>query len=497
MRVLQRIVSVAAIIGSAGLANAEEPPRPNVLFILTDDQGWATLGCYGSERVPTPHLDSLARDGMRFADTYVMPQCTPTRATLLTGQHTARNGMWHVIPWYGYPWAPVREPAYVENLPRDAFTLAKGMRSAEYATACIGKWHLTRNEDGDYNALNLEAGDYYGFDFVAPPVPRELFAEGGDRGVAFLTDQALGFIERHRDQPFFCYLAHHTIHGKVVAPEALVRKYRDQGAPAEGLHNATYLAALEHLDASVGRLLGKLDEWKLRERTLVVFLSDNGGVDQVYAHAPFSNGPGTDTQLLIDREEFDNAPLRAGKGSPYEGGIRVPMLVRWPEVVQPGSVCGTPVHVVDVMPTLFELAGATPPEEYVVDGVSLVPLLLGKGELPERPLYFYMPLYDVRWGATPCAVIREGDYKLIEYFGDWFDPEGKYVSGRRVELYNLRTDIGERRNLVAEMPDETHRLVAKLHAWIKACGEEVPGPNPQHDASRPLQETREKPPHFR
>jgi arylsulfatase A len=330
----------------AAAASGRDERRPNILFILTDDQGWPTLGCYGNKLVPTPHLDSLAREGMKFTDAYVMPQCTPTRAALLTGQHTARNGLWHVLGWYGYPWARVREPAFAETLPRETFTVAKGLKAAGYATACLGKWHLSTTGDGNYVGLKPEAAHYFGFDYApAPPSPR--YHQEGDKGVNWLTDQAIGFIERHRDQPWFIYLAHHTIHGPVVAPQETVAKYLAQGAPESGLHNATYLAALETLDQSVGRLLRRLDELKLRDNTLVVFLSDNGGVYESYDPKPFTQGSGAVERLEVGKREFSNAPLRAGKGSPYEGGIRVPCLVRWPGVVKSGSVCHVPVHVVD------------------------------------------------------------------------------------------------------------------------------------------------------
>lgn len=481
------MLSYAAWVMAAG--------QPNILFVLTDDEGWPTLGCYGNKRVPTPNLDRLAAEGMRFTDAYVMPQCTPTRAALLTGQHTARNGMWHVIGWYGYPWARLREPVFRESLSRDTFTIAKGLKTAGYATACIGKWHLTSNGDGNYLALKQEAAAHYGFDFAPnPPAPR--YNQTGDKGVNWLTDQAIGFMERNRGQSWFAYLAHHTVHGPVVAPDELVAQYRARGAPETGLHNATYLAALEHMDRSIGRLMAKLDELKLRERTLVVFLSDNGGIYQAYDPRPFAESHSvklpTPTQLTVQREEFSNAPLRAGKGSHYEGGIRVPCIVRWPGVVKPGAVSQTPVHVVDWMPTLLAAGGAKAPASHVQDGVSLVPLLRG-GMLQPRPLFWYLPLYEVRWGGTPGAIIREGDFKLIEFFGDWFDPRGKLVPGPRLELYNLRQDIGETRDLAASQPEKAAALRAKLRAWLKSVPAEIPGPNPHFDESRQLLETRQKP----
>lgn len=486
-------LGVSQLLRLSTLSGAERSRRrPNILFILTDDQGWPTLGCYGGTRVPTPHLDSLASDGMKLTDAYVMPQCTPTRAALLTGQHTARNGLWHVLGWYGYPWARVGEPAFAETLPRETFTVAKGLKAQGYATACLGKWHLSTTRDGSYIGLRPEAASYFGFDLApAPPSPR--YHQEGDKGVKWLTDQALGFIDEHHEGPWFIYLAHHTLHGPVVAPTETVAKYLAAGAPETGLHNATYLAAIETLDRSVGRLLQHLDELKLRNDTLVIFLSDNGGVYESYDPKPFTGDSGAVRPLQVGKREFSNAPLRAGKGSPYEGGIRVPCLVRWPGVVKPGSVSGTPVHVVDWLPTLLEVAGARAPAAHQVDGTSLVPLLRG-GSLVPRDLYWYLPLYDLRWGATPCAVVRDGDWKLIEYFGDWIDPQGRYVPGRRLELFNLREDLGETANRTGDEPQRAAELSDRLHAWMKSVPAEIPSPNPHHDPQRAFRETKEKQP---
>jgi len=471
------------------IAGLHAAAPPNILFILTDDQGWPTLGSYGNKLVPTPNLDRLAAEGMRFTDAYVMPQCTPTRAALLTGQHTARNGMWHVIGWYGYPWARLAEPAYVESLPRETFTVAKGLKSAGYATACLGKWHLTDSRDGSYTALKQEAAAHYGFDF-APAPPKPNYHQVGDKGVDWLTEQALEFIGKHRGQPWFVYLAHHTIHGPVVAPEETVARYRAKGAPETGLHNATYLAAIETLDQSIGKLLRGLDELGQRENTMVVFLSDNGGIYEAF-NPKSANKPGDALQL--DRQEFSNAPLRAGKGSHYEGGIRVPCLVRWPGVVKPGSAGATPIHVTDWLPTLLESAAARAPANHVVDGQSLVPLLKGEA-MPDRPLFWYLPFYELRWGATPSAIIREGDWKLIHFFGDWFDAENRYRVGERLELYNLARDIGETTNLAEREPQRAAAMREKLHAWMRSVPAKVPGPNPHHDPSRELTETKEKQP---
>ena len=483
---------LALALGGCATAPGGAVGRPNVVFILTDDQGWGTLGCYGNRLVPTPNLDRLAAEGVRFTDAYVMPQCTPTRAAFLTGQHTARNGMWHVIGWYGYPWARVAEPAFVENLPRGTFTLGEGLRRAGYATGIFGKWHLTNGPDGNYRGLNPEASTHYGFDVAGTPVTEVSMRPGADRAVDSLTDDVLKFATAHRDRPFFAYLSHHMIHGKVVAPAERVEEYRRKGAPETGLHNATYLAALDHLDRSIGRLRKGLGDLGVADRTLLVFLSDNGGVHEQYDAKDFLSPRPPPLRLRVMEREFDNAPLRAGKGSAYEGGIRVPFIVSGPGLAR-GRVEPTPVHVTDLLPTLFELCGAAAPKDHPLDGLSLAPLLRGTGRLPERSLYWHLPLYDLRWGLTPCAVIRRGDLKLIEFFGDRVDRDGTYVEGAATELYDLGKDPGETTDLTAARSADAKALRDDLRRWLSQFPSTIPGPNPHHDPARFLLETRQKP----
>lgn len=459
----------------------------NVLFILTDDQGWATLGCYGGQYAETPNLDRLAAQGVRFTDAYVTPQCTPTRAALLTGQHTARNGMWHVIPYYGYPWAPMTEPAYVESLPRETFTIGKGFQQAGYKTAIIGKWHLTHGEDGYYPAMNPKAGQHFGFDHVPAESPKSTFEPGGDRGVADLTDKAVRFITEQSEsrQPWFCYLSHHMIHGVVVAPSDLTQKYRDRGFPEEGLFNATYLAGLESIDQSVGRLMTTLNRLNVAENTIVVFLSDNGGVAHRFDRTRFDEPTDLSPKLSIARYAYDNAPLRAGKGSPYEGGIRVPCIVRWPGEATAGLTCSTPVHITDWLPTLLAAAGATSPSDHVVDGIDLRPLFKG-GEVAPRDILFHMPLYDSLWESTPCAVLRRGDDKIIHYFGDWFDRDHRLQIGSRTELYNLHEDLGEEFDLAKAEPEKTAKMRTALLQQLTEIGVDFPKKNANHDPRRAL-----------
>ncbi len=471
---------------------AASAPKPNILIILTDDQGYATIGRYGGKVVATPHLDQLADQGMRFTDAYVTSQCTPTRASLLTGQYTARNRMWHVIGWYGYPWARMTEPLYRENLSRETFNIARGLQQVGYTTGIFGKWHLTTNEDGHYLGLNPAAAAHYGFDQSGEPLPDSDFDEGSDRGVSRLTKQALRFIEDSKDQPWFCLVSHHMIHGKVVAPDSLVKKYRSLGYGDTGPNRAVYLSGLELIDWSVGELVSGLQKMGEADETLVIFVSDNGGIDQKHAFRDLTYQQPKGLQFPIDITEYDNDPLRAGKGSVYEGGVRVPFIFSWPQQIAAKRVDSTPVHIIDLAPTLLEVAGST--TEHHLDGMSLVPLLEGNDSSDySRPIFQYYPFYDLLWGQTPCASIRIGKYKLIEFFGDYVDESRRYHIAYKLELYDLEKDIGETHNLVAELPDVAKKLKSRLHQWYHDMKVPIPKQNAHFVPSRAFEVTRDKP----
>jgi arylsulfatase A len=454
-------------LSSSHISKAEI--KPNIILILIDDMGYPAIECYGNKFVRTPNIDRLANQGIRFTHGYVTPQSTPSRASLLTGQYTARNRMWHVIPYYGFPYARVKEPVFLEDLPREQYTLAEALKGAGYTTACIGKWHLsTFDNDGYYTYLYPDKAQYYGFDYVNPRKDPPEYQSYGDKGVDFLTDEAIGFMEKNKNHPFFIYLSHHTVHNPVLAPEELVKKYRNAGYPERGLNFATYLASIEHLDNSIGRLSERLIQLGIEKNTVVIFISDNGGVDA----------------------QFDNSPLRYGKGSPYEGGIRVPFIIKWPEKVKGGKVENTPVHIIDIYPTLLDIAGSAKPANHTLEGVSLLPVMKGDKnaikKTGKRALYFYQPLYDIQWGASPCASIIEGDFKLIHFFGDYIDLDqnSKYIPEGRTELYNLNTDIGERNDLTRVQPEKTQEMLKKLLNWIENEGAEIPGINPGFEIKR-------------
>jgi len=462
------IVSVAISFTGCDLNTLKSnSKKPNIIFILMDDLGWPAISSYGNQYVETTNIDKLALEGMKFTQAYVTPQCTPTRAVIMSGQHTANNRMWHVTPKYYFPYQYMKEPEYLQDLPRETFTIAKALKKEGYRTAIFGKWHLNvYGPDGYYTRLFEENAHYYGFDEVDPLTEPSEYQAYTDKGVEFLTNQTINFIERNKNIPFFIYLSHHTIHGPILAPDTLVQKYLDLGYPEEGVNHAEYLASIEHFDNSIGRIMQKLEATHLDENTIVIFTSDNGGVDNY----------------------FSNSPMRYGKGSPYEGGIRVPFIVKWPKKTSKGKINHTPIHAIDFYPTLLEMAGGNPSQYDFLDGLSLVPELTGTGKLERRTLHWYMPLYDrltySEWAATPAAVIRKGNYKLIKFFGDYIDTsEGykKHVPGRRIELYNLADDIAEEKNLSESNTALAAQLEQELDEWIASTGAGLPTVNEHYN----------------
>jgi uncharacterized sulfatase len=457
--------------------------KPNILHILVDDMGWTALSCFGNKDIATPNLDRLAAQGMRFTNAYADAQCSPTRGAFFSGQYGARSGMFKVTHEKEPPRAFMIPPPALLDMPPQTASLALMLRKAGYTTGMSGKWHIA----GNYSAAAMrdqDEGRYfdrYGFDFVGPASES---AHAEDKAVTAITDEILGFIENAGAKPWFAYAAHFTPHTKLSAPKALIEKHAARGykrtstpiAKFSERPTAEYLAMLEHLDNEIGRMMARLDALGLAANTLVLFTSDNGGLSRMTSCAP----------------------LREGKGAPYEGGIRVPLIVRWPAVVKAGSECATPVHVIDFYPTYAQLAAATLPAEQKLDGASLLPLLQERGDWKRDTLAWHMPTYTTDYGRTPCAVIRRGDWKLIHWFGDYLDPRGatpddkpygKLVIGPRTELYDLSNDVSETRDLASSHPEKAADLRAALDAWLKDTGAALPKPNPNFDEANWSQTT--------
>ena len=450
--------------------NAAES-KPNIILILADDLGWADPGCYGSTFYQTPHIDRLARDGMRFTDAYAAaPVCSPTRAAILTGKNPARL---HLTDWL-----PGRQdqadqklarPKIRQELPLEETTVAEALKAAGYATAHIGKWHLGGQGFGPEKQgfdLNI-AGDHSGSpaSYFAPFRNEQRSMPGLEESNPgeYLTDrlalEAGKFIDQNKDRPFFLYLAHYAVHIPLKAKAGLIARYGSL-RPGEHQTNAIYAAMIESVDESVGRIVKKLEKLGVAEKTVVLFTSDNGGLS-------VSEGPNTPAT--------SNHPLRAGKGYLHEGGLRVPLIVKWPGVVRGGSISRVPVISMDLFPTLLAMAGVR--IEPSVDGVDLLPLLKG-GEIKRDALFWHYPHYanQVRspgapTGGGPGAVIRAGDWKLIQHFEN-----GAH------ELYNLRDDIGEETNLADKMPENVLELGRKLHEWQNSVKAQWPAYNPEFNA---------------
>lgn len=440
---------------------AERPP--NIVFILIDDLGWSDLPAYGNPFHETPNLDGLVADGMRFTDAYAAaPVCSPTRASIQTGRYPARVGVTSHIPGHLRPFEKLADPVNrTPYLPRDEVTVAEVLRERGYATGYFGKWHLgeydpayTPDQQG-YDEMLVSRGGHFRMQDRLIPKPEDV--EPDDYLAEILTDRSLAFLEENQDQPFFLFLSHFAVHIPLHAREALIEKYENKEKPDTGVNHPVYAAMIEHVDRSVGRILDKLEELELAENTLVVFYSDNGGLRERFDRA--------DGVVVTT-----NAPLRDEKGTTYEGGIRVPLIVRWPGVVEPGSVSEEIVSSVDFLPTLADAAETEAPQDRPIDGRSIVPALTQAREDTSRTIYWHYPHYH---HGVPSGAIRQGPYKLIEFFDDG-----------HVELFNLEEDIGEQNNLAGEMPEKARALQQDLAAWRESVGADMPVENPGFDPER-------------
>jgi len=441
----------------APAAAQDSKPRWNVVLLLADDLGWRDLGCSGSTFYETPAIDRIAAGGMRFTRAYAACNvCSPTRSSLMTGKYPARL---HTTNFFGgNRRGKLLPPEYRQSLPLEETTLAEAFQAAGYRTAIAGKWHL-----GGKGSLPAD----HGFEVVIGAQSKPAGGPADDPHFATqLSTQAAAFIEESKEKPFFLYLPFHSPHVALKTRAELAEKYRAKAAalpPPEGPRevqvgpgfkaravqdHAVYAGMVQEMDEAVDRVLRKLDELKLAERTIVLFASDNGGL---------STAEGSPTS---------NLPLRAGKGWNYEGGLRVPLIVRMPGRVAAGSTSDGAVISNDFYPTLLELAGVPLPKDQAVDARSFVPLLDGKGPLAERPLFWHFPHYSNQ-GGRPGGAVREGPYKLIEFFED-----------DRVELYDLDADPGELKDLAAAEPERAAAMRKRLAEWRQSVGAQMPTPNP-------------------
>jgi arylsulfatase A-like enzyme len=469
---------VLPFVACTQLKQAEEARQPNILFIYADDLGWTDVAS-GSNYYETPAIDKLAGESFRFLAAYSCgPNSAPSRASLMTGKYTPRHGVYTVGSGERgdstlRKWIPVENNT---TLGLDFVTIAEELKQAGYHTGLIGKWQLGHNRKGS-------GPQQQGFDFVISgepgtpdyfypyrkdgaqrelPIHEGLTGKNGDYLTDRLTDEAIRFLSEKRDKPFFLYLSHFAVHTPTQAKEDKIAKYQSKPADEARLHDhPVYAGMVESLDESVGRLLDALDSLHITEHTIVVFFSDNGGFGGVTAQRP----------------------LRGAKGTLYEGGIRVPLFIKWPGVIRPGASTSTPVIGIDFYPSFLEIAGIKNPLNNEVDGVSFVSLLKEKEDYTRDAVFWHFPGYlengarnkvvkgDFR--TRPVSVIRAGDFKLLQFYED-----------NHIELYNIKEDIGEKTNLAETNPEKAGELKDKLQQWKKAVQAPEPTePNPYYKES--------------
>ena len=451
-------------IDDSKLTAADQPL--NVVLILVDDLGWTDLGCYGSDFYQTPNIDKLAADGMRFTQNYsACNACSPTRCALLTGLYPARTHVTDWIPgWRVQPGAKLLAPQWTQKLEHKYTTLAEAMQAAGYATYHLGKWHLgspgwyPEDHGFDFNVAGGERGAPYSYYFPYKGMGDKWHSnlEKSDQEGLYLTDrlasEAVALIQQSAKKPFFMYLPFYSVHTPIQGRPDLVEKYKKL-PPGKQHKNVEYAAMVEAVDEAVGRVRAELEKQGIADRTLIVLNSDNGG-------------------LFLKRGFVtSNAPLRGGKGQPWEGGTRVPAIVHWPGVTKAGSVCNEQVITMDFYPTLLEITGIKGDADHnaQVDGLSLTKLLRDpQAKLDRKALYWHYPHYNVIQGI-PHSIIRAGDYKLIEFYED-----------QHLELYDLANDLSEEHNLAKGQPELTERLHRQLRDHLQEVGAQMPVPNPNY-----------------
>lgn len=469
MKKIKLIVFACAFITIQ--ACAKESEKPNIVFILIDDLGWTDVSYMGSDYYRTPHIDDLAKGGMVFTNGYAnAANCAPTRSSILSGQYTPRHEVYTVgNPNRGK--ANTRRLKTInaeEAISLDKITIAEALKSAGYTSAAIGKWHVGNTPQLQGFDFGLDRGDIgYGGGFFPLDSSDEYLT---DR----LTDEAIEFISENKETPFFLYLAHHAVHTPIQAKQEIIDKYGDADADDACHNNATYAAMIESVDESVFRINKTLEDLGLSENTVLIFFSDNGG------HGTYTC----------------QKPLRGGKGMYYEGGIREPMFVYWPKTVKAGTTCDIPVISTDFYPTFVDLSGASKPEGYTLDGVSLVDVFKKQKPLGERALFWYFPAYlqaykgvlmsdarDMDFRTRPVSVIRKGDWKLMLFHEEWSLDGGREMlaTNNAIELYNLKEDISETKNLSNIETKKRDELLDELLVMNKEMGAEILNtPNPKY-----------------
>lgn len=449
--------------------------RPNIVFIMADDLGGHDLPVYGNRFNEAPNLDKLASQGMIFNHAYAAPVCSPTRASIQSGQNTARVGIIDFIPGHWRPYEEVTVPMNESmHLPDNIFTIGEAMQAAGYKTAYFGKWHLGNDEKHLPNARGYhKAHRYAGGGFYSPKFVPEYEVEENERLSDVLTEMGVDFIKDNQNEPFFLFISHYDVHVQLDADRDLINKYLGKKKDPAYASNAVYAAMIEHMDKSVGGIMDALDEMGLTENTVFIFFSDNGGVDKRFDNVPLLAGNSIDAYPEGHPLRYlatTNTPLRAGKGTLYEGGIRVPLIVRWPGTIKPSSSSDAPVSCVDFYPTFLELAQSNMPDMQKFDGFSMLPALTENKYDPEREIFTHYPVYH---HEQPMSAVRKGDWKLVE----------NLVSGEFV-LYNLKYDVNEMTDLKYIYPAKLEAMKQVLKKWQDDTEAPRPVPNPEFDVNK-------------
>jgi len=440
------------------LQSSHAQDRPNIVYINIDDLGWTDLASYGSTYYETPNIDRLSTMGMKFNNAYASAaNCAPSRAGLLSGQYSSRHGIYTVnSSERGQAIDRKLIPTPNTTTLHDSIvTIAETLKKSGYVTASMGKWHLgedPKTQGFDINIGGTHAG--HPKSYFSPYKNKNL--EDGPTGEYLtdrLTNEAIAFLNRHKTDPFFLYMTYYTVHTPLQGKQDLIEKYQNK-TPSQHHKNATYAAMIEAMDTNVGRLINTLEALNLTDKTIIIFTSDNGGLQNV----------------------SEQHPLRYGKGAYYEGGTRVPLIIRWDGKIKSKTISNTPVINLDFYPTFLDLTKQPAIKNQILDGQSLLPILFQKNDFGERPLFWHFPIYlqaikglkvatgrDPKFRTRPGSTIRYGKWKLHQYFED-----------NTIELYNLDTDLSETNNLALKQPKQAAKLLELLNTWREKTNAPVP-----------------------
>jgi len=476
MKMISKRLMLPALLTLFICSISSAQSQPNIIMIMADDLGGRDLPVYGNTFNETPNIDLLASQGMQFSNAYAAPVCSPTRASIQSGQYPARVGIFDFIPGHWRPNEEVRVPVHeVQHLPENITTIGDAMQSSGYKTAYFGKWHLghemkhlPHNRGYDKAHMYLPGSGFYGPEFIPGYEVKEK-----KRLSDVLTDMGVDFMTENKDGPFFLFISHYDVHVQLDADRDLINKYLEKENDPDYACNAVYAAMIEHIDRSVGGIMTAVEELGLADNTIVIFFSDNGGVDNRFDNIPLLGGKSKDVYPEDHPLRYiatTNTPLRAGKGTLYEGGVRVPLIVRWPGKVKPGTKSEAIMSSVDFYPTFLELSKGKKPRKQELDGFSMLPALTKNEFDPEREVFNHYPVYH---HEVPMSAVRKGDWKIVE----------NLVTGE-FDLYNLRYDVNEMTDLKDSYPEKLEQMVSVLKKWQEKTEAAMPLPNPDFDPAK-------------